>query len=75
MFECQQIDRECGVGAGSDRSSSQRGGNSTASQHAAASVPSPQSNAVSSNLAALVEPVKGTLGNPSMSKPKADHVV
>jgi len=50
----------------------------TASQHAIASVPSPQSKqpkAVGSVLAALVKPVKGTLGNPSMSKSKADHVV
>lgn len=61
-----------------DRSSSQAGSNSTASQHAAASVSSPQREppkAVSSVLAALVKPVKGTLGNPSMSKSKADHVV
>ena len=77
MLECQ-TDRDYDVGAGSNRSSSQTGGNSTASQHATASVPSPQSKqpkAVSSVLAALVKPVTGTLANPSMSKSKADHVV
>ncbi|DBA71083.1 TPA: hypothetical protein ACH3X2_011504 [Trebouxia sp. C0005] len=63
---------------GSDRSLSQAGCNSTASQHAAASVASPQSKqpkAVTSVLAELVKPVTGSLGEPSLSKSKADHVV
>lgn len=66
------------MGAGSDRSLSQAGCNSTASQHAAASVASPQSKqpkAVTSVLAELVKPVTGSLGEPSLSKSKADHVV
>lgn len=74
MAFCQQL-----VCAGSEASSSQAGhSNPTAHQHPSHSVlasPNKHPKVVREVLAALAKPVKGTLGNGSHSKQKADHLV